>query len=137
MDGKKEAVATTPLSEKKVLTTEKVTTSDEVHKPTDKITTSEEIDKGTDEVQKCTDNITTSKEVDKGSEKLDDMKEAMIRICRKDSDNFEGHSKGYTLCFNLDNEFLKGKFSTIEVELYEKLYKKDIKGLDMEPSKTF
>ena len=32
LDNKKEAVVTTPLSEKKVLTTEKVTTRDEVKK---------------------------------------------------------------------------------------------------------
>ena len=37
---KKEAVVTTSFSEKKALTTEKVTTSDEVHKRTEKIATS-------------------------------------------------------------------------------------------------
>ena len=47
-------MVTTPLSEKKLLTTEKVTTSDEVHKRTEKITTSEEVVKGTDEVHKLT-----------------------------------------------------------------------------------
>ena len=39
LDDKKEAVVTTPLSENKLLTTEKVTTSDEVHKRTEKFTT--------------------------------------------------------------------------------------------------
>ena len=36
---KKEAVVTTSFSEKKALTTEKVTTSDDVHKRTDEIKT--------------------------------------------------------------------------------------------------
>ena len=58
LDDKKEALAMTPLSEKKLLTTEKVTTSDEVHNITEKFTTSEEVVKGTDEVHKLTDNIT-------------------------------------------------------------------------------
>ena len=48
LDDKKEAVVTTPLSERKLLTTEKVTTSDEVHKRTDNFTSSEEVVKGTD-----------------------------------------------------------------------------------------
>ena len=60
LDDKKEAVVTTPLSEKKWLTNEKVTTSDEVHKSTKNITRSEEVVKGTDEVQKHTENITTN-----------------------------------------------------------------------------
>ena len=36
-------MVTTPFVEKKLLTTEKVTTSDEVHKIIDKVTTSEEV----------------------------------------------------------------------------------------------
>ena len=66
---KKQAVATTPFSEKKLLTTENVTTSDEVHKRTDKITTSEEVLESTDEVHKLTDKITTNEEVDKDTER--------------------------------------------------------------------
>ena len=50
LDDKKEAVFTTPLSEKKSLTTGKVTTSDEVHKHSEKFTASDEVFKGTDEV---------------------------------------------------------------------------------------
>ena len=52
LDDKKEAVVMTQFSEKKPLTTEKVTTSDEVHKRTEKFTTSEEVVKSTDEVHK-------------------------------------------------------------------------------------
>ena len=71
LDGRKEAVVTKPFSEKKVLTTQKVTTSEEFHKhtkilddkkeavvmmplsnkkllTTEKVTTSEEADKGTE-----------------------------------------------------------------------------------------
>ena len=50
------------------MTTEKVTTSDEVKKRTEKITTNDEVDKGT--------------------EKLEDIKEAVVTIRRKDSDKF-------------------------------------------------
>ena len=53
-------MVTTPLSEKKLLTTEKVITIYEVHKRNDHITTSEEAVKGTDEVHRRTDNITTN-----------------------------------------------------------------------------
>ena len=35
------------------------------------------------------------------------MNEAMVVICGKDSDNFDGHFKGSTGWFNLDNEFKK------------------------------
>ena len=105
LSNKKQAVVTTPLSEKKILTTEKVTPSDEVHKCTDNVKTSEEVVKGTCEVHRRTQNITTIEEVDKGSEKLEDTKEAVVTICRKDSYNFEGRSKGYTGQFNLDREF--------------------------------
>ena len=36
---------------------------------------------------------------------LDDRKEAVVKICRKDLDKFEGQTKGYTEWFNLDSEF--------------------------------
>ena len=51
-------MVTTSFLEKKLLTTEKVTTSDEVHKRTEKITKIEEVVKGTDEIHKRTENIT-------------------------------------------------------------------------------
>ena len=104
LDDKKQAVVTTPFSEKKLLTNEKVTTSDEVHKRNDNITTSEEVVKGTDEVHRRTENITTNEEVYKGTGKLEDTKEAVVKIHRKDSDKFEGRSKGSTGWFNLDHE---------------------------------
>ena len=109
---------TTPLPEKKLLTTEKVKTSDEVHKRTDKITTSEEVEKGTEEVHKRTEKITTREEVDKGTEKLEDMKEAVVTIRRKDSDKSEGQSKGYTGLFNINHECFKIKFSTLKLDFY-------------------
>ena len=96
-----------PMSENKLLTTEKVTTSYEVHKRTEKITTSDEVVKDTDEVQKLTEKITTNDEVEKGTEELENMKEAVVTICRKDSDKFEGKSKGSTGWFNTDHEFKK------------------------------
>ena len=94
---KKEAVFTTPLSEKKSLT----------------------------------------KYVDKVTEELEDMKEAVITIHRKDSDNFEGRYKGSTGWFNLDSLILKRKFSTIEPDFYKNLYENYIEGQDMEPYRTF
>ena len=96
-------MVTTPLSEKKLLTTETVTTSDEVQKRTEEFTTIEEVVKGTDDVHKLTENITTYEEVDKGTEKLEYIKESVVTIRRKDSDNFESQSKGSTGWFNLDH----------------------------------
>ena len=73
MDDKTEALVTTPLSKKKLLTTEKVTTRDEVHRRTEKNTTGEEVVKGTNEVHKRTEKITKTEEVDKGTAKLEYM----------------------------------------------------------------
>ena len=102
---KKETVVTTPLSEKKLLTTEKVTTTDQVQKRTDKITTREEVVKCNYEVHKRTEKIKTNEEVGKSSEKLEDMREAVVTIRRKDFDKFERLSKGSTVWFNLDRVF--------------------------------
>ena len=124
LDDKKEAVVTTPLSEKKLLTIEKVTKNDEVHKRTEDITASEEVVKGTDEVQNCTEQITTKEEVDKGTERLEYMKEAVVTIRRKDSDKYEGQSKRYTGWFNLDHEFQKINICTLEPEFYKNSIKK-------------
>ena len=126
LDDKKEAVVTTPLSEKELLTTEKFTTNDEVHKRTDKITTNQGFVKGTDEVHKRTEKITTNEDVDKGTEKLEYMKKAVVTIHRNNSDKFEGQSKESTGWFNLDCEFLERKFSTLEPDFYKNLYEKDI-----------
>ena len=49
--------------------------------------------------------VTTSKEVDKGTKNLDDVKEAVVKIYRKDLDNFEAKSKGSTFWFNTDHDF--------------------------------
>ena len=73
LDDKKEAVVTTPLSEKKLLTNEKCTTGDEVNKRTEKFTTNDEVVKGTDDFHKLTKNIKTNEEVEKGTGKLEDM----------------------------------------------------------------
>ena len=121
---KKEAVVTAPLLEKKLLTTEKVTTSDQVHKRNENITTSEEVVKGTYEVHKFTKKITTNEGVDKGSEKLENMKEAVVTIRRKDSDKFEGRSKGSTGQVNIDHEFLKRKLSKLEPYFYKNFTKR-------------
>ena len=61
----------------------------------------------------------------------------MVTICRKDSDKFEGQSKESTGQFNLDNEFLKRNFYTLEPDFYKRIYEKDIEGLDMGHYKTF
>ena len=52
-----------------------------------------------------TEKVITSEEVEKGTKNLDDMKEAVVTIRRKDLDNFEGQSKGSTGWFNIDHEF--------------------------------
>ena len=50
--------------------------------------------------------------------KLEDMKEAVVTIRRKDSDKFEGQSKGYTVWFDLDHEFVTRNFSKLEPDFY-------------------
>ena len=102
------------------MTTEKVTTSDEVHKHTDNFTTSEEVVKGTDEVKKLTENITTNDDIDKGTEKLEYIKEPVVTIRRKYSYKFEVQSKVSTGWYNLDGDFFKRKCSTIEPYFYKK-----------------
>ena len=67
-----------------------------MHKCTEKITTSEEFIEGTHEVHKRTKNITINEEVDKGTKSLDDMKQTVLTIRKKDSDKFKGQSKGST-----------------------------------------
>ena len=104
LDDKKEAVVTMPLSEKKLLTTEKVTTSDEVHKRTNKITTREEVVKVNHEFYKSTERTKTNEEAEKGNEKLEDTKQSVVTIGRKDSDMVEGQSKLSTEWLNLDHE---------------------------------
>ena len=49
--------------------------------------------------------VTTSEEVDKVTKILDDMKEAGVKIHRKDLDNFEGKYKGSKGWFNIDYNF--------------------------------
>ena len=56
------------------------------------------------------------------------MKEAVVIIRRKDSDKFEGQSKGSTGCFNIYREFFKRNFSTLGPEFYLKLNENDIEG---------
>ena len=64
------------------------------------------------------------------------MKEVVVTIFRKDLDNFEGQYKGSSYWFNLDHEFLKRNFSTLEPDFYN-FYEKDTEGQDTEPYKTF
>ena len=140
LDDKKEEVVTTPFTDNKLLTTEKVTTIEEVHKRTKHLDDKKEAVVMTplsDKKLLTTEKVTTSEEVEKGTEKLEGMKEAVVMICRKDSDKFEGQSKGYMGWFNLDRDYFKRKFSTLEPDLYEKLYEKDIEVQDMEAYKTF
>ena len=57
--------------------------------------------------------VTTSEEFEKDTKNLDDMKEVVVIIQRKDLDNFEGQYKISTGWFNLDYDFLKRKVSTL------------------------
>ena len=65
------------------------------------------------------------------------MKEAVVTICRKVLDIFEGQSIGSKGWFNLDHEFFNRKFYTLEPDFYKKPFEKDIEGQDIEPYKTF
>ena len=94
LDDKKEAVIMTPLLENKLLTAEKVTTSEEV---------------------------------DKDTGKFYGIKDAVVTIHRKDSNNFEGQSKGSTGWFNLDHEFFKESFLRLNRTSVKKIMKSILK----------
>ena len=49
-------------------------------------------------------NKSLTKDVGKGNGELEDMKEAVVKIRRKDLDKFEGYSKESIGWFNLDND---------------------------------
>ena len=49
------------------------------------------------------------------------MKESVVTIRSKDSDKFEGESKGYTAWLNLVNDFFL-IFSKLEPDFYKKYY---------------
>ena len=71
----------TPLSKEKILSTENVTTSEEVHKGTKNLDDKKESVVPTPlskEILSTTEKVTTSEEVDKGTEKLNDKKEAVV-----------------------------------------------------------
>ena len=61
----------------------------------------------------------------------------MVTIRRKDLDHFQGQSTVSTGWFNLDNEWLKRNFSTLETDYYKKLFENNIEGQDIETYKTF
>ena len=84
-----------------------------------------------------TEKVTTSEEVDKGTTNLDDTKETVVTIHRKDLDNFEGKSKVPTGWFNIYHEFLKRKSSTLEPDFYDFFYEKYIEDQHTEPYKKF
>ena len=48
-----------------------------------------------------------TKDVEKGTDELEDNKEAVVTIRRKDLDKFEGQSEGSTGWFNIDSELKK------------------------------
>ena len=55
------------------------------------------------------------------------MKEAVVTVFRKDSDNVDVQSKGSTGWFNLDHEFFLINISTLEPDFYKKLYENILK----------
>ena len=93
LDDMKEAVVTTPLSEKKSLT----------------------------------------KDIDKVTGELEYVKEAVVTICRKYLDKFEGYYKGSTGWFKLDSGLKKIYNSSRIIKLFEN----DIEDQDTELYKTF
>ena len=64
----------------------------------------------------------SKKDIDKGTDELSDMKQAVVTICRKGLDKFDGQFKGSTVWFKLDSGFLKTTVSTIHSELYKELF---------------
>ena len=94
-------MVTTPLLEKKSLT--------------------KDVDKGTDELADTPllEKKYSTKNIDTGTDELADMKNAVVTICRKGLDKFQGQSKGSTGWFKIDGGFLKTTFLTIHSEFYK------------------
>ena len=69
------------------------------------------------------DNKSSTKDVDKGTDEFEDMKKAVVTVCRKALDKFWGQSKISTGWFKLDSGFLKTTFSTIHSEFYKNVLK--------------
>ena len=84
-------MVTTPLSEKKSST--------------------KRVDKGTDKLadMPLTENKSSTKDVDKDNDELADMKQAVVTICMKGLDQFEGQSKVSKGWFKLDGGLFKCK----------------------------
>ena len=96
LNDKKEAVAPTPLSKKKSLKTENITTSEEADKGTKHLDNKKQGVVTTALSKKklfTTEKVTTIEEVDKDTKKLDDMKGSVVTIRMKNLDNFEGQYK--------------------------------------------
>ena len=112
LDDRKQELVATPLLEKKSLT--------------------KDYDKGTDELvdTPLLEKKPPTKDVDKGTDKLEDMKKAVVTICRKGLDKFEGQYKGSIGQFKIDSGFLKTTFSTINSEFQNELFEKNIDDQD-------
>ena len=83
------------------------------------------------------DKVTPNEEVEKQTIRLDDIKEAVFMICRKNLDNFQDQSTGSTDWFNIDCEWLKKNVSTLEPEFYNFFKIMNIEGQDIEAYQTF
>ena len=62
--------------------------------------------------------VTPSEEVEKGTNILNNVEEPVLMTHEKYLDNFQGKYTASTGWFNLDNEWLKRKVSTLEPEFY-------------------
>ena len=80
--------------------------------------------------------VTPSEEVEKGTNVLEYLKEPVVTIRKNDLDNFQGESTASTGWFNLDHEWLKKKFSTLEPDFIKKI-ENNIEGQDIETYETF
>ena len=78
-----------------------------------------------------------TKDVDKGTDELEDMNQAVVTICSKGLDKFEGQYKGSTGWFKLDSGLKTTTFFTIHSEFYKKRFEKNIEDQDKELYKTF
>ena len=80
--------------------------------------------------------VTPGEEVEKVTKCFDYMKEAVVKIRRKDLDNFDWKSIGPTGWFNLDNELKKISFLHLNRNSII-CFEMNIEGQDIEPYKMF
>ena len=81
--------------------------------------------------------VTPSEKIEKVTTFFNNMEEPVLMISKKGVDNYYGKSKASTGLFNLDHEWFKIKFSTLEPDIWIETFENIIEGQDIRTYKIF